>query len=332
MPNDDSKSKDAPKEAADESPIKSESLEGPDIVEGTPADNQPTVTPTVKSEAEVTASSKGILHALNIYFVIFVILILLAVGAVLFAAKSAKKPPPKKTTTHSLTDQQIANLKGSTTLVGDAKQTLDVQSNSIFEGQVLLRNSLNVAGAIQAGGNVSVPSIKVGGVANLGQAQIDSSFNVAGDSVLQGQLTVQKSLSVAGAVSVGSLSASQLTVTSLQLKGDLNISKHVITSGSPVGRTSGTGLGAGGTVSVNGNDVAGTITVNTGSSPAAGLFATVSFTQKFTSTPHVIITPVGSAAGSVNYYVNRDTGGFSIGASTPAPAGSSFSFDYFVVQ
>jgi hypothetical protein len=149
---------------------------------------------------------------------------------------------------------------------------------------------------------------------------------------LQGQLTVQKSLSVAGAVSVGSLSASQLTVTSLQLKGDLNISKHVITSGSPVGRTSGTGLGAGGTVSVNGNDVAGTITVNTGSSPAAGLFATVSFTQKFTSTPHVIITPVGSAAGSVNYYVNRDTGGFSIGASTPAPAGSSFSFDYFVVQ
>jgi hypothetical protein len=62
------------------------------------------------------------------------------------------------------------------------------------------------------------------------------------------------------------------------------------------------------------------------------LFVTVNFLQRYGSTPRVIITPVGSAAGSIQYYVNRDTGSFSIGSSSPPPAGASFAFDYFVVN
>jgi hypothetical protein len=74
------------------------------------------------------------------------------------------------------------------------------------------------------------------------------------------------------------------------------------------------------------------VVVNTGNSPPAGLFITVTFAQRFASTPHVLISPVGFSAGNVTFYVNRDANGFSIGCSTPPPAGASFSFDYLVID
>jgi len=281
---------------------------------------------------QAPADSKGGLkNSLNIYYIIFVVIVLIAVGGIIYAVKSSKQAA-KTQTTSSLTSQQLAALKGNTTVVGDAKQTLDIQSNAVFEGQVLVRSDLSVAGALKVGGPLSLQTINVGGNGTFGGIQVNGTLGVNGNTALQGALTVQKNLSVSGTASFGSLSVSSLAVTTLQLTGDLNIVRHITTSGTSVSRVAGTALGGGGTVSVSGTDTSGTVVVNTGNNPPAGLFLTISFAQRFASVPHVIISPVGFSAGAVTYYVNRDANGFSIGCSTPPPAGASFSFDYLVID
>jgi cytoskeletal protein CcmA (bactofilin family) len=267
----------------------------------------------------------------NLYLIIFILLVL-AGGAVVMVSLKASKPQNNPTKTSSLTDQQISSIKGNTTLVGDAKQTLDVQSNSIFEGQVLLRSDLSVAGGIKIGGTLSIPSITVGGQATVGQLGVNGGLNVGGDTTLQGQLTVQKNLAVTGSASFGSLNVSSLALTTLQLKGDINLNQHIVTSGGVPGRTNGTALGSGGSASVGGSDTAGTVTINTGGSPPAGCFITVNFAKGFSNTPHVVISPSNSQAAGLQYYTNRSNSGFSVCTANVPAASSTYIFDYVVVD
>ena len=101
--------------------------------------------------------------------------------------------------------------------------------------------------------------------------------------------------------------------------------------GGTPGKTDGTALGGGGTASISGTDTAGTVNINTGGGTVAGCFVTIGFTQNFSS-PHVVITPVGSAAAGINYYINRTNSGFSICTTNAAPVGQSFAFDYVVID
>lgn len=268
----------------------------------------------------------------NIYGLLFLLILIVGAGILILTFKGSKGGQGNNNKVSSLTDSQLATLQGSTTVVGSAKQTLDVQSGSIFEGPILARNNIDVAGNIKVGGKLSLPSLNVSGGSTLAGVQVGNDLKVAGAVDIQGQLTLHKGLSVAGTTSFGNLSANVLSATSLQLNGDLLTNRHIVTSGNNLSKTSGSALGRGGTASVNGNDTAGTININTGSSPAAGLFISVTFVHAFSSTPHVIITPVGSAAGSIDYYVNRSSSGFLVGTSSAPPAGKSFAFDYFVIQ
>src|SRR5207253_10755653 len=109
--------------------------------------------------------------------------------------------------------KQISDIKTNTTVVGDAQQTLDIQGNSIFDGQVLMRNNLDVAGSLKVGGSLSLPAITVGGNSSFGQIHVNDQLSVSGNTILQGTLTVQKGLNVTGSVSFASLSASQITVS-----------------------------------------------------------------------------------------------------------------------
>jgi hypothetical protein len=283
--------------------------------------------PLPKKDGLVTRLRAGT----NIYMVVFILLILV-VGAVIYLTVHSSKPKSSTSNVGSLSDQQLSALKGNTTLVGDTKQTLDVQSNSIFEGQILVRGDLNVAGAIKVGGGLSLNSITVGGAGNFGQLGINGGLNVGGDTVMQGSLTVQKSLLVGGNASFGSLSVGALTVSSLQLKSDLSLSRHIVTSGGNPGRSNGTALGGGGTASVSGSDTAGTVNINTGGGPPAGCFVKVNFTQHFSKTPHVVISPANSSAASLQYYTNRDANSFSICTANVPGGGTNYVFDYVVVD
>jgi cytoskeletal protein CcmA (bactofilin family) len=186
---------------------------------------------------------------------------------------------------------------------------------------------------LQIGGTLALSNLTVSGTSQFGQATVNQNLAVAGNTAIQGATTIAKSLQVNGSGTFsGSLSAPQITTPSLQLNGDLVLTHHISVGGSTPTRSGGTALGSGGSVSVSGSDTAGSITINTGSNPAAGCFVTITFTTKYNATPHVLATPIDSAAGGLSYYITRSTTNFSICDSTTPPAGSSFGFDYFVLD
>jgi cytoskeletal protein CcmA (bactofilin family) len=329
---------------------KEESLEGPSsLIEPNQTDktkdsseNLPdnsTLTDSGPEQTEEQPASKKhafssrIISFANLYFIIFLVLILIGAGGIIFAVKfNDKNSTDQASKTDSLTDKQLTELKSNTTLVGDAQQTLDIQGNSIFEGQVLMRNNVDVAGSLKIGGSLSLPAITVGGSSTFGQIHVNDQLTVSGNTTLQGTLTVQKGLSVSGPVSFGLISAATINATNLQLNGDFIVNRHISVNGGTPGRSGGTALGAGGTASISGTDTAGTVTINTGGGPPAGCFATINFTQRFNVTPHVIISPSNSSSSTLNYYTNRSATSFSV-CTTSAPAASStYLFDYMIID
>lgn len=275
----------------------------------------------------------GLIRHLNIYLLLFMFIIVLAAGIVLVGVQRNKKTDtPTTINTQTLSPEELKKLTESEQKVGDPKSTLAIESNAIFSGKVLIRDSLDVAGTIKVGGSLSLPGISVSGDSSFDQIQANS-LRITGDTSVQGQLNVQKGINVSGGGTFGGpISAPLLTVQSLQLAGDLQITRHIDAGGGTPGKVDGNALGSGGTVSVSGTDTAGTITVNTGGGPAAGCFVTINFTQRFSGTPHIVITPVGSGAASLNYYINRTNSTFSVCSTNAAGGGQSFSFDYIAID
>lgn len=195
MPND---KPEQPAQSAGSEPKPPTQAPNSDSMESLDAD--PNQTPTAPQEpqapqgdapaAKKTALGKRVITD-NLYLFVFALLIL-AAGAVVYISMKGSKPTTTTNKTGSLTSQQLASIKGNTTLVGDAKQTIDIQSDSIFEGQVLLRSDLSVAGGLKVGGKLSLPSLEVGDNGTFGQLGVNGGLNVKGDTTLQGQLTVQK--------------------------------------------------------------------------------------------------------------------------------------------
>ena len=279
-------------------------------------------------------SLKQKLSRYNIYLLIFIFIVIIAIGITVLTYFASKKADTKSTVSSQTLDKKaLDQLANTDATVGDPKQILSVQSNAVFAGKVLVRDTLEVAGGIQVTGPVTLSGLTVTGKVNLDDTQVSKNLAVAGDLGVQGGATVQKSLQVNGTGTFnGALSAPQITITTLQLNGDLVLTHHITIGGPTPSRASGTALGSGGSASVSGSDTSGTATINTGSGAPAGCFISVNFAQKFNSIPRVIVTPVGSDAGALNYYVTRTTAGFSICDATAPPAGISFAFDYFVVD
>lgn len=273
------------------------------------------------------------LFGLNIYLLLFIFILVVAGGVVLFSMNlSKKKSGTTSVDTTSLTQETLDKLANSDASVGTSSQVLSVQSSAVFAGKVLARSDLEVAGNLQIGGRLNIANITVSDSAELGQASISRNLAVTGDVAVQGQQTIAKSLQVAGAGTFnGPVSAPIISTSNLQLNGDLVITRHIIAGGGTPSRSNGTAVGAGGSASVSGSDIGGTVSVNTGSGTSAGCFIAISFTTKYNNSPRVIITPVGADAGGVDYYVTRSATGFSVCTSSPAPTNTSFAFDYFVL-
>ncbi|OGL26508.1 hypothetical protein A3E49_03530 [Candidatus Saccharibacteria bacterium RIFCSPHIGHO2_12_FULL_49_19] len=309
-------------------------LEGEDLdTPSQPAAESPPTTadqpkPGAKQPSSDKPAAKGSLFTRikgwkYLYMALFAIL-LAVVGLAVAAAIILGKDTQKETTPQDLTAEQLAELAGSTTVVGDAQQVLSIQSSTVFEGQVLARNDLSVAGSLKVGGPLSLPSLDAG-TGIFDQLTVDNDLTVAGNLTLQGSVTVS------GATSFKNLSVGQLSATNLQLSGDLTFSRHLTTSGATPSKSNGSALGGGGTASVSGNDTAGTISINTGGGPPAGCFVTINFVNSFSGTPKVIVSPVGSASGNLDFYVNRSSSNFSLCANNPS-AGTNYNFDYIVVN
>jgi cytoskeletal protein CcmA (bactofilin family) len=311
-------------------------------------DNSLETPETSVNGAAVSASSADVIHVktslwskivkklsfVNIYLLLFIFIILVAVMITYIGVRNNKKVDEAgKINAQNLSSQAINNISANNTQIGDPKQTLTIASNSVFNGKALFRDSIDVAGTIRVGGALSLPGITVSGSSSFENVTVSNSLAIAGDANISGNLSVQKSLTVSGGASFGgAISASQLNIDRLTLNQDVLFNRHIKTGGGVPGVSTGSAVGAGGTGSINGSDVSGTVTINVGGSPSAGTLATISFVNKYESEPHVVVTPVGSAAGSLDWYISRDDNGFTINTNN-APAGSnSFSFDYVVMN
>ncbi len=277
---------------------------------------------------------KRLWQRLNIYLLLFLLVVVIGIGiaVVMYMRSRTLEQAQDKVTTQGLSQGALDQLANSDTTVGSPKQILNVASNAIFAGSVLLRSNLEVAGTIKVGGDLSLPGITVSGNSKLGEVQANS-LAVGGPITVNGLLTAKSGLSVTGKSTVsGELSAAQLTTGSLQLNGDLKLTNHIIAGGPIPAIARGTALGGGGTASVSGSDTSGSIAMSTGNAPPAGCLMTLTFQRAFTNTPRIIVSPVGSSAAGLDYYVNRSTSNFSICTANAPPAGATFGFDYWAIE
>lgn len=273
-----------------------------------------------------------ILHV-NIYLLLFLMIFVISIGIVMIGIQKNKKSNTTATIKSQPLNQETLNqLKTTDAKVGDAKQTLTIESNAIFSGKVLIRDSLDVAGSLKVGGALSLPGLSVSGSSTFDQI-VANALSVSGNATIQGQLNVQKNLTTSGGATFGgAISAPSVAAQSLQLSGDLQITRHIDAGGGSPSKSDGSALGSGGTSSLSGTDTAGAITINTGGSPPPGCFVSITFSQRYSGTPHVVISPVGSGAAGLSFYTNRSNTGFSVCTTNSAPAGQSFGFDYIVMD
>lgn len=301
---------------------------------GTPAGGE-SKTPPSKVQKSLRTRLGELPSHFNIYLLLFVFVIVIAIIITVVAIqKNQQANNPKPIASQTLSQDALKQLNGSDTTVGDPKQILSIESNTEFAGTVLVRGGLDVAGTIKVGGALSLPGITVSGTSSFDQVQLNS-LNVSGNAAIQGQLTVQKTLTVTGGATFGGIiSAPQLNVQTLQLSNDLQLNRHIDAGGATPGKTDGPALGSGGTSSVSGTDTAGTVTINTGGGPADGCFITVNFTQKFNAIPHVVISPTSrddATAPALAYYVTKTTSSFSICATNPQAA-KTYIFDFVAID
>jgi hypothetical protein len=239
--------------------------------------------------------------------------------------------------------------------VGSTGTELVVNPNSRFNGKVTIGSDVNVAGELKLNskfsaseaslakleaGDTSLGQLNVNGDGTVTNLNLRRDLAVVGATRLQGPVTVSQlmtvnnNLNVAGSLAVGgTLSARSFQASSLVSDTTLTIGGHVITRGAATSVGRGAGLGSADTVSISGNDTAGTVAVNLGSNATrSGILANIAFRQNFGSTPHVVVTAVGGPVDDV--YITRSPGGFSIGVRsiTSGLSGAGYAFDYIVMQ
>ncbi|HUC95575.1 MAG TPA: hypothetical protein VMR76_01280 [Candidatus Saccharimonadia bacterium] len=265
------------------------------------------------------------------YLIIFVFVIIIVVVFGFYIVDKNKSPSTPAIKSQTLTQSVLNQLNNTNVQVGSNQQILSVESNTIFSGSVLIKGGLQVAGATNLVGGLNISNINISGNSQLNQIS-GNEINISGISTLKGQVIIGGGLNVSGTSTLsGAVNAGSLTVSSLQVNGDIQIAHHLDTSGLSPKIASQGSIGSGGTVSINGTDTAGAIALNFGNSPTSGCIAIVTFNQSFNTTPEVIISPENAAASSLDYYVNnKTTSSFDICISSN-PNTETAIFDYFVI-
>lgn len=248
---------------------------------------------------------------------------------------------------------ELDQLGVNRSTVGDSGVELKIGPDTSFSGAVSVAGNTNVAGQLSINnklsapianlttleaGDTSISTLNVNGDSTISNLSIREGLVVVGSTQLQGTLTVgqlftvNNNVNIVGNVSIGGvLSVNQLHVASLTSDSALIVGGHIITAGSQPSYSRGNALRPTDTISLSGNDIAGTIQVNVGAgSIGAGTLIQVSFRNPYSNTPHVVISPVGGG-GLSGYYVNRSSSGFSIGISGSLSYGG-YAFDYIVTQ
>lgn len=266
---------------------------------------------------------------------LFVFLVACGVTIGYFYAQS-KKPQQqtKAPTIQTLSPADIQKLNEIGANLGTAGQTLNVGADALFRGKANVTGDLTVGGRLNANGPVTLSQLNITGNTAASGLNVGSNLNVTGNTTFGGTLTVNKlttvnsNLTVSGNASVGALSASSIAVRNITISGPLTVS-HLVSQGTaPI--IAAISPGAGGTVSISGNDTTGQVNINTGTSPGTAL-AQITFRAAYGGVVHVQLTPLTSDAATSGYFVTPTSTGFQVHAANP-PSGRTLQFDFLVMQ
>jgi len=271
-------------------------------------------------------------RAINPLTAMFGIVIIIALLVIGFVTLQQDQAPTFNAT--ELSDDERAKLLSEDAEIEPNGEVLTISPNTEFKNNVEVEKSIEVVGDLTVLGQInwkndssSGDSSGSGGGQLLQSAQITEDLLVGGNSQFDGAVKANGGLSVNGGLNTSGLTTNQATIN-----GDLRLNRHLISGGGSVSGSSGGAVGSGGTANVSGDDVAGTVRVNTGGSAPAGRLATVNFRSAYGGTPSVHITPVGSGSAAVDYYVERNSSSFSIYSLSNTPDNAQLQFDYFIVQ
>jgi hypothetical protein len=236
----------------------------------------------------------------------------------------SKKPQTKSTTSsvQTLSPDELNKLGNITSNLGSGGQTLNIGADALFRGKANVVGDFTVGGHFTANGPVTLSQLAVADLSVSGTATLQNTLTV------NGLATFAKGINVTGASSLDSLNSNTISVRNISISGPLTVG-HLITQG-PAPIIAENQVGAGGTVSISGNDTSGQVNINTGTGPGTTL-ATVTFRATFGTSVHVILSPITAPAAAAQAYATRNSGGFQIHANS-APAGSVLSYDYLVTQ
>ncbi len=231
--------------------------------------------------------------------VVMIVVIIALLGMVSLKLKPAKKSPPTVVINTQTLDAGTLNKLTVQEGTTPAKQQLTITPDTLFKNSVEIQGSVKVA----------------------------KNFDIGGNANLHGNL------SVSGLITASSLSVGSLSINTINLSGNLNFGGHIVPTGSaPTAAPS--VAASGGTVTISGNDSAGTITITIGNgSLLAGELAIITFHSAFSTTPKVQLTPINSASAALLHYATRSPKFFTINDIAPPPeAGTSYVFDYLITE
>lgn len=140
---------------------------------------------------------------------------------------------------------------------------------------------------------------------------------------------------VSGATTITSVADNRLAIQHAGQRSPV-VTHLLSTATAAPGIVAGAAAGTSPTVSIAGTDLAGIITVTTGTSPGTGTLATIAFTVAFAAAPRAIhLTPAGAnSAGLAGTYANSanvTTGQFTIDAQVAPTASTAYKWHYAVL-
>lgn len=291
-------------------------------------------------------------HRATIIGVVVVALILIVNGGIIYFIIKKQATTVKQLTQGQVTINQgvLDKLGVNRSSVGDDGVELTINPNTKFGGTVQVAKDFSIGGKLSLNGDFTAPSgafaklqggdtsltkLNVNADSSFSNVAIRSELNVTGTTRLQGPTTISSlltanTINVAGNLSIGGvLTANNFHTGTFTVDSILYLGGHIVTQGTSPSIVAGNALGQNGTVAVGGSDAAGTVSVAIGVGATSGTIGTVTFRVPYSSTPRVVITPIGNTFGGA--YINRNARGFTIVTSSPVPPGG-YAFDYIVIQ
>lgn len=285
-------------------------------------------------------------HKATFVGVIVVIAILsINVGVILFFMNNQDSTSSDANKNEVVINSDVLNSLGvSKTTIGTDNTELIVGPDASFNGTLTVNDDVSIAGQLNLNekitaadaslanldaGDTNLTTLNVNGDATTTNLNLRQNLIVAGSTQIQGSTTVTGLLTVGNSMNVtGNLSVGGTFSMGAFQTNTLVVGGKITTRGDSPSVSKGEALVSTDTVSISGNDISGTVAVNIGVGSRSGIVAYVSFAHGYDTTPHVVVTPIGP--GVADYYINRNSSGFSIGVGSINSGGHAF--DFVVMQ